>query len=206
MENNSTMIPAQDNIITSEQSVAPASTPDSATITSSDAPVATAPAPKTDGFKFVFKEPGRLAIFIISIVLAIACFICAGVFANRPYVQDYSNSSTSSHSVTGTLFIGSKNININNNYTYYSFTPSTSGSYTFTTSSTYSYSTYDTYGTLYGSNWREISSNDDSGNGQNFSITSYLTGGSTYYIGVKLYNSSSNSSYATVNLTVSKNY
>ena len=68
---------------------------------------------------------------------------------------------------------------------YFSLTPSVSGSYVI-----FSGSSMDTYGYLYDSSWNQLASNDDSGYGFNFSISSYLSAGSTYYVGAKFYSSS----------------
>ena len=65
------------------------------------------------------------------------------------------------------------------------FVPSTSGTYLF-----YSTGSSDTYGILYNSSGSQLTSNDDSGDGNNFLISYSLTSGTTYYIGVRYYSSS----------------
>lgn len=73
----------------------------------------------------------------------------------------------------------------NEPYVYYAFNVPVTGSYTF-----YSFSDIDTYGYLYDSNWNQIMYDDDSGNGNNFSITAQLMKGNTYYFGARFYNTS----------------
>ena len=67
-----------------------------------------------------------------------------------------------------------------NQFVYFEFVPSQSKEYRF-----YSTGGLDTYGYLYDSNEYRISSNDDSGDGNNFYISYKLTAGETYYIVVK---------------------
>ena len=70
-------------------------------------------------------------------------------------------------------------------YAFYSFTPTASASYTFCTTGS-----YDTYGYLYDEAFAVLTSDDDSGTGSNMSITYSCTAGTTYYIGVRFYSSS----------------
>ena len=49
----------------------------------------------------------------------------------------------------------------------------------------YSAGSDDTYGILFDSNWNVMSKNDDSGEGHNFSINSFLIAGETYYLLVR---------------------
>lgn len=71
------------------------------------------------------------------------------------------------------------------NDSYYYFTPEKDGYYVF-----YSYNTtIDTYGYIYNSNFRSISSDDDSGVGYNFKAGANLKGGVTYILGVRDYKS-----------------
>jgi uncharacterized protein YjdB len=72
--------------------------------------------------------------------------------------------------------------------TYYSFTPSESGTYFFSSSGN-----SDTLGYLYDSGLNQISSDDDSGEGNNFKITCELEAGSTYYFAAQLYGAGSGS-------------
>ncbi|MBO5407801.1 MAG: leucine-rich repeat domain-containing protein [Clostridia bacterium] len=67
-------------------------------------------------------------------------------------------------------------------YIYFEFVPKLSKTYKF-----YSTGSKDTYGYLYNSNRSQITSNDDSGDGNNFYISYNLTAGNTYYLAVKLY-------------------
>ncbi|MBQ5825691.1 MAG: leucine-rich repeat protein, partial [Clostridia bacterium] len=66
------------------------------------------------------------------------------------------------------------------------FIPTQSGVYTFTSSSS-----SDTYGYIYDADKKQLASNVDDGEGNNFSITYTLKRGTVYYLGVKFYNSSS---------------
>ena len=70
---------------------------------------------------------------------------------------------------------------------FYSISVNTSGNYTISTSSS-----MDTVGTLYNSSGSELASNDDGGDGSNFSITRELPTG-TYYIKVDGYSSTTGS-------------
>ena len=60
---------------------------------------------------------------------------------------------------------------------YYAFVPLTSGSVTI-----YSSGSSDTYGYLYNSSKTQLTSNDDSGDGNNFRITYTVTAGTLYYL------------------------
>lgn len=73
----------------------------------------------------------------------------------------------------------------------YSFTPSASDYYTL-----YSTSDYDTYCTLYDSDWNRITTNDDGGNDCNFSLNAYLNAGATYYYGVRMYASEGSGTFS----------
>ena len=154
--------------------------------------------PKTDGFKFIFKQPARLTIFIVTLVLSLVCFICAGVFS---YSLSNSYSSNSSHYTSGKVYANSSNaININGSYTYYEFTPSYSGYYSISTSTyqsssySYSYSSSSSYlntaGVIYDKKWNILDSDINSGTSGSFLLYAYLNSGKTYYIGVKLNSSS----------------
>lgn len=75
----------------------------------------------------------------------------------------------------------------------YSFTAPSAGTYYF-----WSTGYYDTYGTLYDSDWNEITRNDDDSSGlnigdidNNFSFSSYLSAGETVYISVREYDEGS---------------
>ena len=71
-------------------------------------------------------------------------------------------------------------------YKYYAFVPLTSGNITL-----YSTGSSDSYGCLYNSSKSLLKSDDDSGNGNNFSITYSVTAGILYYIAPCAYGSSS---------------
>lgn len=87
-----------------------------------------------------------------------------------------------------TLSLGSNDratISRSNQEYFFKFTPSTSHNYVF-----YSTGSSDTKGFLYDSSGSLIASDDDGGNSSNFRIQRFLSAGSTYYFGVKYYNSS----------------
>lgn len=63
------------------------------------------------------------------------------------------------------------------------FVPEENGTYYF-----YSDATVDTYGYLYDSEMKQLSSNDDGGNNNNFLISYSFEAGKTYYLGAKYYN------------------
>ena len=65
---------------------------------------------------------------------------------------------------------------------WYKFTPQSSAYYTI-----YTVGSLDTVGALYDANDNLIKSNDDSGQGLNFKLVSYLTAGQTYYIKVNAF-------------------
>ena len=73
----------------------------------------------------------------------------------------------------------------NGNIRRFKFVPSTTGTYVFETQGG-----YDTYATLYNSSVSSLSSNDDGGVGYNFKISKQLTAGQTYYIDIKIYSTS----------------
>lgn len=73
---------------------------------------------------------------------------------------------------------------------WYRFTASNSNASQYTI---YTSGSLDTVGYLYNSNGTLITSNDDSGANMNFSITSTLTYGATYYLKVKAYSSNTGS-------------
>ena len=79
---------------------------------------------------------------------------------------------------------------------YYRITPSSSGTFTAESSGS-----YDTYAHLYSSSESQITYNDDGGSGSNFKLTYNVTGGTTYYLGVRMYSSSRTGSF-TVNFTL----
>ncbi len=77
------------------------------------------------------------------------------------------------------------NVNIRaNKITYIKFVPKKTGTYIFTSASE-----QDTYGYLYDENKNVLANNDDDGDSGNFRIEYELTGGETYYWGVRYYNS-----------------
>lgn len=90
------------------------------------------------------------------------------------------------YTLSGNSYFDSTRIRIGGTMGYFKFTPSESGTYVFQSTN----SSGDTYGYLYNSSGSQLTSNDDSGDGSNFKISYYLTGGTTYYYGVKWYGSS----------------
>ncbi|MGN0654058.1 MAG: leucine-rich repeat protein, partial [Oscillospiraceae bacterium] len=77
-----------------------------------------------------------------------------------------------------------------NEITYIKFVPTVTETYELT-----SVSSSDTYGYLYDSDKNLITSDDDSGNGYNFSLKYKMEAGKTYYYGVRFYNSSNEGSF-----------
>ena len=73
---------------------------------------------------------------------------------------------------------------------YFAFTPTMSGSFTIQSTGS-----GDTYGTLYSSTQSSLTTNDDGGDGSNFKITYTMTAGTTYYVAVKFYNSSTTGTF-----------
>ena len=73
---------------------------------------------------------------------------------------------------------------------YFKFTPSQDGTYCL-----YSEGEYDTYGYLYDEDMYELDSDDDGGEGNNFSITCYLEKDKTYYFACKMYDSNAIGSF-----------
>lgn len=74
----------------------------------------------------------------------------------------------------------------------YRFTPEVDGTYVF-----YSYdNTIDTYGYIFDGDMQQIDSDDDGGDGNNFSIECFLSAGETYYLKTKPYSSSATGTYS----------
>ncbi|MDE6472476.1 MAG: hypothetical protein K2L52_05560 [Clostridia bacterium] len=157
-------------------------------------------------------KKAKIIILVVTLALTILFATLGAVLPGRNMAPDSSNnnnsnnnnngnggnSSGTSHHVSGTLYVNSyKTVSLSGTFVYYSFTPSSSGTYVFT-----SVSNYDTYATLYNSSWGTLTSDDDSGDGSNFGISYYLSSGNTYYLGVRLYSSSSGPE--TVSLYVSR--
>lgn len=96
-------------------------------------------------------------------------------------------------------------MNLNTNYSasistggavkYFRFTPSASGTYTFSSTGSSDSCAY-----LLNSSGSTLAYDDDSGAGTNFSLSYSLTGGSTYYLLVRMYSSSATGSF-TVTVT-----
>lgn len=80
-----------------------------------------------------------------------------------------------------------KNVSISEAGTckYFSFVPESDGKYRL-----YSTGDFDTYGYIYDESWNNISSDDDGGIGNNFSVIYDFKAGKTYYFCVKLFDSS----------------
>lgn len=68
-------------------------------------------------------------------------------------------------------------------YTYYSFTPTNSGTYYFYSNNT----SCDTYGVLEDVSGSRLTSDDDEGEGSNFCFSYSCTAGTTYYVGIRNY-------------------
>ena len=82
------------------------------------------------------------------------------------------------------------NVTTGGQIVYFAFTPTTSGSFTIQ-----SIGSGDTYGTLYSASQSSLTTNDDGGDGNNFKITYTMTAGTTYYVAVKFYNSSTTGTF-----------
>lgn len=92
-----------------------------------------------------------------------------------------------SKSIMGSISANSSvSISVTNDYVYYKFTPSVTGTYYF-----YAESSYDTYGALYNADGKSLKSNDDAGKDKNYLISYDCTAGQTYYIGTKRYSGGS---------------
>lgn len=79
-------------------------------------------------------------------------------------------------------------------YTFFAFTPSNSGTYYF-----YSNSSYDTYGILEDASGNFLTYDDEEWGDGNFYFSYDCTAGTTYYVGIRNYNSGSGT--ATLNIT-----
>ena len=141
-----------------------------------------------------YKKP-RLIIAIITVVIFLA-FIIAGtvllVEDNQSSTYNYKKSSSYSNnysneddygniSYSSTVSTGSNYVYAYSEWTAYRFVPSYSGYYEFYTEGYY----YDTVGKLCNSSGSQLEYDDDDGDGNNFYIEEYLSGGSTYYIYIK---------------------
>ena len=76
---------------------------------------------------------------------------------------------------------------------FFEFTPSVSGKYLICSTENNWDATgnsYDTYGEIYNSEWKQIGSDDDSGNNNNFAFAVELAAGEKYYICVRYLNTS----------------
>jgi len=72
----------------------------------------------------------------------------------------------------------------------FTFTAPEAGEYVF-----YSTGNYDTYGYLYDANFKQIASDDDGGNGNNFKITYTLTAGQKVYLKARFYRSTTSGTF-----------
>ena len=89
-----------------------------------------------------------------------------------------------------TLKTGRSTVSISAGETgYFAFIPVYSGQYEFT-----SKSDQDTYGYLYDSSQNQLACDDDGGEERNFNIKYSLTAGTTYYLGVRFYSSTTSGS------------
>lgn len=77
------------------------------------------------------------------------------------------------------------NVTTGGQIVYFAFTPTTSGSFTIQSTGS-----GDPYGTLYSSTQSSLKTSDDDGDGSNFKITYTMTAGTTYYVAVRFYDSS----------------
>ena len=112
-----------------------------------------------------------------------------------PYYGDAATLYASWTDRTGKTFDDAFIVKANREYTvtttengqlvYFEFVPTLSKKYYF-----YTTGSKDTYGYLYNSSKSQLTSNDDSGDGNNFRISYDLTTGQTYYIAAKVYNGS----------------
>lgn len=139
----------------------------------------------------------RIIILVASLIVAAILFMIAGLSGSRngsyddPYYNN-NNNNNGNTSTTKILYTGSNYLSsVGSKEVMCEFTPSQSGTYTI-----YSTGSYDTYATLYNSSKMSITSNDDGGSSYNFSISEYLTGGRTYYLGVKVSSSTSSASFS----------
>ena len=82
------------------------------------------------------------------------------------------------------------NVTTGGQIVYFAFTPTTSGSFTIQSTGS-----GDTYGTLYSSTQSSLKTSDDDGDGNNFKITYTMTAGTTYYVAVKFYGSSTTGTF-----------
>ena len=82
------------------------------------------------------------------------------------------------------------NVKTGGQIVYFAFTPTTSGSFTIQSTGS-----GDTYGTLYSSTQSSLKTSDDDGDGNNFKITYTMTAGTTYYVAVKFYGSSTTGTF-----------
>ena len=129
---------------------------------------------KLDGFGLIFKQPGRLVLFIITIIVALTLII-GGIVLETGLIGTPKTSGTlSTYSPT--------EVYLSNDYIYYSFTPYYSGYYTF-----YSMSSIDTIASLRDAKGNELAKDDDSGENRNFSLVYYLDSNTTYYLAIAAY-------------------
>ena len=111
-------------------------------------------------------------------------------------------SETSSKEEAGSITLGeSKTIAVGaNTIVTLSFVPTYTHEYAF-----YSSGSSDTYGYLYDADGKQLTYNDDGGEGRNFKVTCTLTAGQTYHWGARWY-SSSNAGDMTVHLELGENH
>ena len=106
------------------------------------------------------------------------------VFSLMP-MSAFADDADADFEVSGEVFLGQTELQIDEDLTYYSFTPDKDSLYSITTEGD-----CDTVGVLDDSDWNCIASDDDSGEGNNFFLKGYLYAGNTYYIGVRSYSGS----------------
>lgn len=81
-------------------------------------------------------------------------------------------------------------LNQNDPYAYFYFTPEEDGYYVF-----YSESNNDTYGYIFDANLNQLNSDDDSGDGSNFRVGYQMEAGTTYILQARFYSKSTNGSF-----------
>ncbi len=136
-----------------------------------------------------YKKP-RLIIAIISIVIFLAFVISGSVLLVHDERDSYYDDYGGYVSYSSTVYTGSNSVYAYSyEWTAYRFVPSYSGYYEF-----YTTGSLDTIGKLCNSSGSQLAYDDDSGDGYNFRINKYLSGGSTYYIYVRGSNSSGGTS------------
>lgn len=126
-------------------------------------------------------------------------FLGWGTSANDITVDYKAGANYTANSAIALYAIWARTISVNSTSTatiaraaqifLFEFTPTTTGKYCF-----YSTGSSDTYGYVYNSSMSILQEDDDSGDSTNFLISRSLTAGTTYYLGVRYYSSSTTGS------------